>query len=210
VRLFSELELSQFRHLLLHLVHQVLRLLQLGLPRGQQVPQLCVLLLESRPLVLMLVPHGLLVELNILAGFGPLEELLDDELVLLAEGGDELHDLPVLDQQFEELLQQQLQLVQVALLHQPEQRLLAQPARRQTQRFEGLRHHLADSAEVVHALLHVALSAGVALPHHARQTERLGVTGELGDVGDAEWGSANVVRRQAWKSSGLKRSCTDM
>jgi hypothetical protein len=52
--------------------------------------------------VVVLVAGGLLLLLGVLASLGVLEEVPDGELVLLRQGGDELDDFPVADEQFEE------------------------------------------------------------------------------------------------------------
>lgn len=105
-------------------MQHVLRILQLSLSGGQQMPQLCVFLLEPGPLVVVLASRSLLMLLRLLPRLRPLQKVPNRELVLLGQSSDELHDLAVADQQLEQQLKQELQLVEVAVLHQPKQSLL--------------------------------------------------------------------------------------
>jgi hypothetical protein len=105
-------------------MQHVLRILEFPLSGGQQMPQLCVFLLEPGPLVVVLASRSLLMLLRLLPRLRPLQKVPNRELVLLGQSSDELHDLAVADQQLEQQLKQELQLVEVAVLHQPKQSLL--------------------------------------------------------------------------------------
>ena len=185
--------------------------LQIGFLRIDKMPQLHVFLLDTPAIIFFLLFDGFFNFGQLCFIFGFLKEIFDGSLVVSLQLGYVLQSSVVFNEQFEQMLEEGLEEIEIVLLHHPEEMFFLHLAYLLALPIQSHLHSMPQRSEIFGSELNeTGVAHGLGLLDGGGYHELVEVGSEIWYILQSEFKKGDMAVRVEWKRWGLKKSWTDL